>query len=137
MNGKSNNQIKRNRLDIILKIILLSLVVLFLITAYFIMLDWGSPFFIALLVDLFLFLFFTGLIFKPREKSLISRIFPMKDKEIKIKISSNEEDTQEERAISLEFKYHKSLIKKCPNCGMILTSTMNKCPNCGRKIKRY
>jgi hypothetical protein len=137
MNENSSNEIKRNRLDIFLKIILLSIVLLFLIIAYFVMIDWGSPIFIALLVDLFLLLFFTGLIFKSREKSLISRIFPMKDKEIKFKISSNDEDIQEERPISLEFKYHKSLIKNCPNCGMILTSTMKKCPNCGTKIKRY
>jgi hypothetical protein len=137
MSNKKSNEKKRSIQNLVFKFILLGIVLIILIIAFFSMLDLGAPILVALLVDLFLFLFFTGLIFKSREKSLISRIFPSGDKKIQFKVSSEEKDQIDLKPKTLQFKYQKSLIRKCPNCDMILTRNTKRCPICGKKIPRY
>jgi predicted RNA-binding Zn-ribbon protein involved in translation (DUF1610 family) len=36
--------------------------------------------------------------------------------------------------ITLDSKYKKPIVRKCPNCGIQLASFVKKCPNCGEEM---
>jgi small-conductance mechanosensitive channel len=112
---------------LVLTIILLSLLIYLILS--------GTNFLVSILVISFLFLFFFGLIYKSNEISLSSYLPSSREKpessrkksKKQYKVETLIRDTPE----SLDFTYHRPLIRKCPNCGLILTRSAKKCPNCG------
>jgi len=121
------------------QIISLSITAIFLIGLFIYLLVYGTHLIVALLIILFLFLFSFGLIYNSNKISL-SKFFSRSrnkypssrnrsKKQYKIRIPKT--DTPE----TLKFTYNRPLIRKCSNCGMILTRNMKKCPNCESAIE--
>jgi len=130
-------ELKKNilsRKQVISLVILIIILILFFI---YIILS-GTNFIVALLVILFFFLFFFGLIYKGSELSVSSYFGSSRSKKKSSRDRSKEqykiEIPKRETPESLNFTYHRPLIRKCPNCGMILTRNMKKCPNCQKSF---
>jgi len=82
------------------------------------------------LIVLFLTLLFLGIILK-RRKSILSVRLLYGDKE---KLKQRKKDPKKDKIISLDYTYHKPLIRKCSNCGTIVPTFAKKCPVCGEEI---
>ncbi|MBD3215782.1 MAG: hypothetical protein GF311_24440 [Candidatus Lokiarchaeota archaeon] len=119
---------RKKQISLVVLTIILLILLLYLILS-------GTNFLVSILVISFLFLFFFGLIYKSDEISLSSYLPSSREKsessrkksKKQYKVETPIRDTPE----SLDFSYHRPLIRKCPNCGMILTRSAKKCPNCG------
>ncbi|TFG21771.1 MAG: hypothetical protein EU529_12610 [Promethearchaeota archaeon] len=120
------------------------LILLFLFSLYF---KFGATPIIIFLIFLFAFLMLFTPFLRRKRKSLYSRIFPDKknakemqrrQKEfIRTRVEPNLPQQKEIKSVDLKIRpigRTKQLIKKCPNCGMILGSFVKKCPACGKSI---
>jgi len=120
------------------------LILLFLFSLYF---KFGATPIIIFLIFLFAFLMFFTPFLRRKRKSLYSRIFPDKknakemqrrQKEfIRTRVEPNLPQEKEIKSIDLKIRpigRTKQLIKKCPNCGMILGSFVKKCPACRKSV---
>jgi RNA polymerase subunit RPABC4/transcription elongation factor Spt4 len=80
-----------------------------------------------------------------KKKSFYVELYPDKDRDkiqrpprkVEVKINSEPQQTEQKklRRVDLNFKYSKSLINKCENCGMTITGYKKKCPTCGKDFK--
>ena len=133
---------ERKFLRILLLIIFLSL----MIFLYFILVNLGINPFLVILMLVFVSLIFIGSFFmKKRKKSIYSELFPDKKRntiqrpprKIELKIQTEPEvfEKPKFREVNLDFKFRKTLINKCENCGMIITSYKKQCPTCGNSIE--
>ncbi|MGM0470421.1 MAG: hypothetical protein ACQERB_16685 [Promethearchaeati archaeon] len=121
------------------QIISLLIIIFLLIVLFIYLLVYGTHLIVAFLIVLFLFLFSFGLIYNSNKISLSKFFSRSRDKypssrdrsKKQYKIQIPKTDTPE----TLKFTYHSPLIRKCPNCGMILTRNMKKCPNCESAIE--
>ncbi|TXT67600.1 MAG: hypothetical protein BAJALOKI1v1_50040 [Promethearchaeota archaeon] len=88
---------------------------------------------VSVLIVIFLFLFFLGIILKTKKIKL--RIFKVYTKyESDFEKSKEEFKSEKEpqiRSNALKYSYRKPLVRKCENCGFILSQFAKKCPNCG------
>jgi small-conductance mechanosensitive channel len=131
------NEQKKSKISMTSKKKQISLIVLtiILLTLLIYMVLSGTNFLVSILVIIFLFLFFFGLIYKSNEISLSSYLPSSREKPESSRKKSKKqykiETPKRDIPKSLNFTYHQPLIRKCPNCGMILTRSANKCPNCG------
>ncbi|TFF88004.1 MAG: hypothetical protein EU548_09460 [Promethearchaeota archaeon] len=120
------------------------LILLFLFSLYF---KFGATPIIIFLIFLFAFLMFFTPILRRKRKSLYSRIFPDKKKAkemqrrqkefIRTRVEPKLPQQKDIKSVDLKIKpigLTKQLIKKCPNCGMILGSFVKKCPACGKSV---
>ena len=120
------------------------LILLFLFSLYF---KFVATPIIIFLIFLFAFLMLFTPFLRRKRKSLYSRIFPDKKnaKEmqrrqkqfIRTRVEPNLPQQKEIKSVDLKIRpigRTKQLIKKCPNCGMILGSFVKKCPACGKSV---
>ncbi|NVM45152.1 MAG: zinc ribbon domain-containing protein [Candidatus Lokiarchaeota archaeon] len=140
--GIENSSQKNN-----FRVILLSIVYLIaLVFAFIVMLNFGVDPFIIIILLAFISLLILGSILKRRkQKSLYSKLYPDKKQitiqrptrklELTIKEEQEAPIDKKFREVNLNFKYRKSLINKCENCGMIITSHKKKCPICGKALE--
>lgn len=128
---------KKNILSRKQGISLIILTIILIIFFIYIILS-GTNFIVALLVILFLFLFFFGLIYKGSELSVSSNFGSSRNEKKTSRDRSKErykgDIPQKDIPESLNFTYHRPLIRKCPKCRMILTRNMKKCPNCQKSF---
>ena len=133
---------ERKFLRILLLIIFLSL----MIFLYFYLVNLAINPFLVILMLAFICLIIIGSFFmKKRKKSIYSELFPDKKRntiqrpprkiELKIQTESKVFEKPKLRDVNLDFKYRKTLINKCENCGMIITSYKKHCPICGNSIE--
>ena len=100
----------------------------------------GSSFPLAILIFIFAFLIFLGVLFKAKDISLLFKSKRKKNKYLEKKDKFLEEYekyhpySRRVDYVNLNLKYRKNIIHKCPNCGIILASFVKKCPNCGERI---
>jgi hypothetical protein len=126
--------------QLIVEFILLTIVILILISLYYLFINFGALPIILILIILFPFLLAIDPFLRERKKSLYSKIFPKKKKALKEemayrrKLRDTEIISKEIPQINLNFKYKKPAIHKCSNCGMILASFVKKCPICGERV---
>ncbi len=132
----------RKFLRILFVVIFLSI----MIFLYFVLVNLGISPLLIILILAFVSLITIGSFFmKNRKKSLYSELFPDKKRneiqrrprktELKIETEPDVYEKPKFREVNLDFKYRKSLINKCENCGMIITSYKKKCPICGNSIE--
>jgi len=141
---KEEKSLKRGT---IIKILLPILYLVVLIYLYYLLTEFGfNPLLITLILG-FVFLSLLGLLFrKKKQKTLYSKMFPEKKKRrsemdhqnkvVKIEEEFEKPFPENIKAISLDFKYRRSIINKCESCGITITSFVKRCPNCGTKVER-
>jgi len=127
-----------------IRTLLLIIYIFVLIYLYNLLIEFGANPLITFLIIIFVFLVITGPFIKNRRnKSLYAKMFPDKKKKYQTHYQNEESKIEDEkvssepkkiRNISLDFKYRRSIINKCENCGMIITSFAKTCPNCGKEI---
>ncbi|MBA7515829.1 hypothetical protein ES705_07872 [subsurface metagenome] len=140
--NKKESSSKKNNF---LKILLLIIYLIVLIFLYIILMEFGiNPLLIILILGFVLLLFVGSLFRKKKQKSIYSKMFPDKKKrrsqdfhrklELKIERTPEKPAQKDFKEVNLNFKYRKSLINKCENCGMIITSYSKNCPTCGQAL---
>lgn len=117
---------------IILKIIAFFAYLLFLSYLFLILIALGASIPIALMVNLFCFLFFLGLLLKSKKQSTFSKNHQRSEEYLSKQTIQNRQIPPQR--IDLEYEYRKNLLKKCDNCGMLLSHIVKKCPICGKKF---
>ena len=141
-NGGENSSKKSN-----VRVLFLSIVyVIAMVVIFIVMLNFGVDSFLIILLIAFISLLILGSTLKRRkQKSLYSKLYPDKKQDmiqrpprkLELTIKAEQEAPVEKkfREVNLNFKYRKSLINKCENCGMIITSNKKNCPICGKTIE--
>ena len=143
----SNEEIQNrlNRKKLIIRSIILVAYLSILLYFYFLLLEFGiNPLIITLLVA-FVFLTTIGPFLRRNKRSLYSRMFPDRRRKIKsnnqkAQISSKRKkylqpsQTKIFKPVNLDFKYRKSIISKCENCGNIVPNFVDTCPFCKNQI---
>ncbi|MFX1356536.1 MAG: hypothetical protein ACFFA8_04555 [Promethearchaeota archaeon] len=120
-----------------IRIILLIIFCVVLYFFYWVLIDLGSPPFVAILILIFCFLLFLGVLFRRKGISFFSRFIHKKDQDSTSQykeIKSNKPRIRRVDYVKLNSKYRKPIIRKCPNCGMELANFVKTCPNCREKI---
>lgn len=136
---------ERDKRRDLLRLFVILLILIVLIFLFQILTEFGSPFFITILVLLFVFLVFLGLLLRKNSGSIYKKLFPDKRdairrrrerRERKIVFEKTPEIAQHDKVknVDLNVKYKKPMIKRCPKCNMIVPNFMKKCPNCGQEI---
>lgn len=128
------------------KIILLIIYLFVVVFLFYILLEIGINFVIIFLLLGFLSLIIIGSFFIQKKKnSIYSKLYPDKKRnkvqrpprklELKIEADSETLARKKFRNVDLNFKYRKTLINKCENCGMLITGYKRNCPTCGRAFE--
>ncbi len=129
-----------------LKILLLIIYLIVLIFLYLILMEFGTNPLLIILILGFVLLLFAGTLFnKKKQGSIYSKMFPDKKGrrsqdfhrklELKIEMEPEKPVQKNFKEVNLNFKYRKSLINKCENCGMLITGYRKKCPTCGQTLE--
>jgi len=132
------------RRRVILRFIVLIFYMLILMYLYYFLTQFGvSPLLISLII-IFVLLTLAGPLFRNIwKKSFYSKMFPDKKEQVQesherpeFKIKSEKVPVKPRtiKNVNLNFKYRRSIINKCENCGMTITSFAKTCPNCGKSI---
>ena len=118
------------------KLVLLIIFTIFLFYFYNTLISFGSSHLLALLILLFFFLVFIGMLFKG--KGFSSSLFKhnrynnlQQNEREKYLKELEKRHVRRIDHIKLDSKYGKPIIRKCPNCRMLLPHFVKKCPNCG------
>ena len=139
----TENKKESSSKKIILHLIIYLIVTIFLLI---ILMEFETtPFLIIFILGFVLLLFVGSLFRKKKQKSIYSEMFPNKKKsrsqdfhrklELKIETELKKPVQKNFKEVNLNFKYRKSLINKCENCGMIITSYRKNCPTCGQALE--
>ncbi|MHA1436005.1 MAG: hypothetical protein ACTSPD_00375 [Promethearchaeota archaeon] len=139
MNAENSSREKINlKRVIILKTILTLLYIFLTILLYNVLIELETNYIIIFLIIFFTFLVFIGFIIKRKDQSLLSKLFPRLKEISEYKKKSTEKRKPKSNyninSFNIDFKYHKPIIRKCNNCGMIVPSFAKKCPVCGEDI---
>jgi len=129
-----------------LKILLLIIYLIILIFLYIILMEFRiNPLLIILILGFVLLLAVGSLFREKKQSSIYSKMFPDKKKrrsqdfhrklELKIERTPDKPAQKSFKDVNLNFKYRKSLINKCENCGMLITGYRKNCPTCGQTIQ--
>ena len=140
-NMKESSSKKNPSLKMLLPIIYL-IVLIFL---YILLMEFGTnPLLITLILGFVLLLFVGTFFLKKKQSPIYSKMFPDKRRrsqdfhrklELKIERTPEKPAQKNFKEVNLNFKYRKSLINKCENCGMLITSYRKNCPTCGQTIQ--
>jgi len=131
--------------NISLKMLLLIIYLIVLIFLYILLMEFGTNPLLIILILGFVLLLFVGTFFlKKKQSPIYSKMFPDKKRrsqdfhrklELKIERTPEKPAQKNFKEVNLNFKYRKSLINKCENCGMLITSYRKNCPTCGQTIQ--
>ncbi|TFG24954.1 MAG: hypothetical protein EU532_12125 [Promethearchaeota archaeon] len=143
-NNSNKKKIKSNK-SILFRVIFILIYSIILYFLYVSLLNFGVENLIILLILLFLILIVIGPLITGISKDVYRRLFQEVNKQTKEKsdYETYKEGLKYERpitrnkarnGISLDFKYKKSIIRKCHYCGMTIPNFVKKCPYCGKPI---
>lgn len=143
--GEQKEEIRQQR-GTIVKILLLIFSLAIIVFLFYILTSIGINPIIVLLLLACMASIIIGFIFRQKKKkSLYVELYPDKKRnkiqrpprkiEIKMDTDSKKLEQKGLRTVNLDFKYSKSLINKCENCGMIITGYKKTCPTCGKDFK--
>ena len=140
-----NTKESSSKKNIFLKIFLLIIYLIVSIFLYIILMEFGTNPLLIILILGFVLLLFVGSFFREKKQSPIySKMFPDKKRrsqdfhrklELKIETEPEKPAQKQFKEVNLNFKYRKSLINKCENCGMLITGYRKNCPTCGQAIQ--
>jgi hypothetical protein len=152
MKAKEDKQELKKKFILRLVFIIISLLIF--IYLYFLLSEFGANPFIIILILAFVFFIFSGPVLKKnffssllfRRKSNLFKIseknkhrrFRIEEKgrgkNIKNNTKLEQNLSESNKPINIDFKYRKPILRKCGNCGMILASFVKQCPLCGKQI---
>ena len=131
--------------NIFLKIFLSIVCLVVIISLYVILMDFGvHPLLIILILGFVLLLFVGSFFIEKKQSPIYSKMFPDKKRrsqdfhrklELKIEMEPEKPAQKSFKEVNLNFKYRKSLINKCENCGMLITGYRKNCPTCGQALE--
>jgi len=141
-----NTKESSSKKNIFLKILLPIIYLIVITFLYIILMEFGTNPLLIVLILGFVLLLFVGSFFREKKQSSIySKMFPDKKKrrsqdfhrKLELKIETEPEKLVQKsfKEVNLNFKYRKSLINKCENCGMLITSYRKNCPTCGQALE--
>ncbi len=147
MNEKEPEKPKPSNSGAILKICLLIVYIIILFFIYDFFIKSGTNLIIGLLLIIFSLLIFIGPIFQihAKTKKYYNQLFPDRNERLKKKAEKRREEEKRRQdfvfykkkivhPIDLDYKYQKSIIRKCYNCGITVPQFVKKCPNCGTPL---
>jgi RNA polymerase subunit RPABC4/transcription elongation factor Spt4 len=131
--------------NIFLKIFLPIVCLVVIISLYVILMDFRvHPLLIILILGFVLLLFVGSFFIEKKQSPIYSKMFPDKKRrsqdfhrklELKIEMEPEKPAQKSFKEVNLNFKYRKSLINKCENCGMLITGYRKNCPTCGQALE--
>ncbi len=140
-----NTKESSSKKNLSFKMLLLIIYLIVLIFLYIILMEIGTnPLLIILILGFMLLLFVGSLFIKKKQSPIYSKMFPDKKRrsqdfhrKLELKIETEPEKPAQKlfKEVNLNFKYRKSLINKCENCGMLITGYRKNCPTCGQAIQ--
>jgi RNA polymerase subunit RPABC4/transcription elongation factor Spt4 len=144
-NGEPMEEKRRQR-GIFVKILLLILSLAIIVFLIYILTSFGINPIIVLLLLACMASIIIGFIFRQKKKkSLYLELYHDKERnkiqrpprKLEMKNDPDPKKLEQKRLrnVDLDFKYSKSLINKCENCGMTITGYKKKCPTCGKDFK--
>ncbi|NVM18007.1 MAG: hypothetical protein HWN80_09840 [Candidatus Lokiarchaeota archaeon] len=130
----------------LVRILILIIYLVFVVFLFYILSIIGINPFITILLLFCMSSIVLGSIFrKTKTKTIYSELYPDKKRnknqrpprklELNIETDSEELVQKKLRNVDLNFRYRKSLINKCENCGMMITGYKKKCPTCGKDFE--
>ena len=132
--------------SIILRLVFIIAYSIVLYYLYFFFINLGIEHLVIILILIFLILIVIGPLITGMSKALYNRFFPRKEKKpeksdyqiYKEQLKNIHQETQiqpiDTKDINLDFKYRKSIIRRCSYCKIIVPNFVKKCPNCGKPI---
>lgn len=141
----SNNKKNRSIKSILFRIIFILIYSIILYFLYVSLFNFGVEPLIIFIILIFLILIVIGPLITGISRDMYRRLFQQVNKKTKEKSDYEKfkEGLKYERpitrnkvrdGISLDFKYKKSIIRKCHYCGMTVPNFVKKCPYCGKPI---
>jgi RNA polymerase subunit RPABC4/transcription elongation factor Spt4 len=145
-NKEEPKEEKRHQRGILVKILLLIISLAIIVFLFYIFTSIGiNPFILLLLIACMSSIILGSIFRQKKKKSLYLELYPDKERnkiqrpprklEMKIDTDSKKLEQKRLRNVDLDFKYSKSLINKCENCGMTITGYKKNCPTCGKDFK--
>jgi predicted PurR-regulated permease PerM len=146
MEKKSKEKKIRSKKSIIIRLIFVVIYSIILCYLYILLANLGIEHFIIIIILVFLILIVLGPLITGISKDLYQRLFSGNRKSIeksdyqsyKEQLKDTHQVAQKQpignQNITLDFKYRKSIIRKCHYCGIIIPNFVKKCPNCGKPI---
>ena len=146
MEKNSKERKIRSKKSIILRLIFIVIYSIILYFLYGFLLELGIENFIIIIIIVFLILIVLGPLITGISKDLYYKLFQsnrkrreksdyeMYKEELKDSRQLDQKQPLTNTDITLDFKYRKSIIRKCHYCGIIVPNFVKKCPNCGKPI---
>ncbi len=127
------------------KTLILIIYLVFVVFLFYILFIFGINPVIIVLLLICISSIILGIFFRQKKKSIYSELYPDKKRnkiqrpprklELNIETDSEKLVQKKLRNVDLNFKYRKSLINKCENCGMMITGYKKRCPTCGKDFE--
>jgi RNA polymerase subunit RPABC4/transcription elongation factor Spt4 len=145
-NMREDREEDRHSRKIFIKIVVLLISLVINVFLFYILTSIGiNPFIVLLLLACMASIVIGSIFRQKKKKSLYVELYSNKERnkiqrpprklDLKIDSDSQKMEQNKTRNVDLDFKYSKSLINKCENCGIIITGYKNKCPTCGKDFK--
>lgn len=145
MEEKSPKKKVLSKRAIIIRIIFIAFYIVFLYFLYVFLVDLAVQDWIIIIILIFLVLIVIGPLFTGISKAMYHRLFPERkrreksDYEVYKQELENQTQTHEFKSVdtkdvNLDFKYRKPIIRKCPNCKIVIPNFVKVCPNCGAAV---
>lgn len=134
-----------NKKAIIIRLIFIVFYIVILFFIYLFLVNINIQYWIIIIILLFLILVVVGPLITGISKSMYRQKFPKKEKgkksdyqlykeQLQSKSKDNELKVKEITTVNLDFKYKKSIIRRCTSCGITIPNFVKVCPYCGKTI---
>ena len=134
-----------NKKAVIIRLIFILFYVVILFFIYLFLVNINIQHWIIVIILFFLILIVVGPLITGISKSMYHQMIPKKEKgrksdyqlykeQLQSKSQAHELKAKDVKAVNLDFKYKKSIIRKCTSCGITIPNFVRVCPYCVNTI---